>query len=144
MSPRSGSGSATRATKIHETRPSRIDGGSGEVSHLATHPAVAQVRTLLDHEYEQPWTAADLAAQVGLTPTYLTQIFTRDVGTAPHQYLIDRRIHRASQLLTDSDMTITAIAHATGFRSGQHLATAFRRITGHTPSHHRHRTRHPD
>ena len=76
----------------------------------------------------------------------------------PREYLVERRLHRARphlpppppaitalapQLLTDSDTSITAIAHATGFRSGQHLATAFRRGTGHTPSHHRRRTRHP-
>lgn len=115
--------------------------GAGDTSLLGGHPAVARVRGLLDRRYEQRWTIEALAAEVGLAPTYLAQLFAREVGVGPHRYLTERRIGRARQLLADSDLPVTAIAHALGFTSGQHLATAFRRATGDTPTDHRRRRR---
>lgn len=112
----------------------RLLGAGGETADLAVHPAVAQVRDLLDRDYRRGWTLAELAAAVGLSPTYLAGLFARDVGQPPHRYLTERRLARARQLLRTSDLSTTAIALEVGLGSGQHLARLFRRHTGTTPS----------
>jgi AraC-like DNA-binding protein len=98
---------------------------------------VARVRALLDREYRRHWTLAELAGRVGLAPTYLAGLFTRELGMPPHRYLKERRVGRARQLLRGSDLPVTAIALETGFASGQHLARVFRDVTGHSPRQYR-------
>jgi AraC-like DNA-binding protein/mannose-6-phosphate isomerase-like protein (cupin superfamily) len=102
-------------------------------SRLRIHPAVAEIRDLLDREYVSPWTLRDLAGRVGLAPTYFAGIFGHELGISPHRYLIEARINRARQLLAASDLTITAVAMEVGFGSGQHFARVFRQVTGRTP-----------
>lgn len=107
------------------------------VPRMAMHPAVAQVRDLLEHDYTRDWSLAGLAERVGLAPTYLASLFTRDVGLPPHTYLQERRIDRAKQLLVASDLSITAIGIDVGFGSGQHFARVFRKVTGRSPREYR-------
>jgi AraC-like DNA-binding protein len=103
-------------------------------SRLAVHPAVRTVRELMDREFDQRWTLGALAARVGLAPGYLAGLFTAQLGQPPHQYLNERRIDRARQLLASSDLSITAISVELGFSSSQHFARAFRQAAGCTPS----------
>ena len=101
---------------------------------LDLHPAILDAQAILDRDYARSWSLADLADGVGLAPTYLAALFSTQLGRAPHQYLIERRIARARQLLSNSDLSITAIAIEVGFGSGQHLARTFRKLEGTTPS----------
>jgi len=76
---------------------------------------------------------ADMARVAGLGPHQFTRQFRRAVGVPPYQYVIGRRIARASALLESSDKTITEIAYESGFSSHSHLSSSFRRVTGRTP-----------
>ncbi len=101
--------------------------------HGHLHPAVAHARRLIDARYADSIPLADLASQVGLSPTYLTQLYTRQVGVSPARYQTILRIRRGEMLLTETDRSITTIAADLGFSSPQHFATVFRRHTGRTP-----------
>ena len=98
------------------------------------HAGVARAKDLLDRHPGEPWKVSDLARMVGVSPNYLAECFTRDAGMSPHQYLLQRRVARARELLATTDVSITEIAHELGFSSGQYFATTFRRITGMTPN----------
>lgn len=100
---------------------------------MGIHPAVHDVKTIIDREYSRSLSLQELAATVGLSPTYLAGLFSAQLARSPHQYLIERRVDRVKQLLTTSDLSITAIAGEVGFSSGQHLARVFRRMTSTTP-----------
>lgn len=98
------------------------------------HPAIQDAQAILDRDFARPWALSDLADRAGLAPTYLAALFSTQLGRAPHQYLTERRIARAKQLLSNSDLSITAIAGEVGFGSGQHLARTFKKVVGTTPS----------
>lgn len=101
--------------------------------HGLLHPAVAHARRILDARYAEAVPLAVLAAEVGLSPTYLTRLFTRQIGVSPARYQANLRIGRAEMLLTETDRSITTIASELGFSSPQHFATVFRCHTGRTP-----------
>lgn len=101
--------------------------------NLAEHPAVAEARRLLDGDPARNNSVADLAAQVHLSPAYLTELFTAQVGESPARYRQRARLRRAEVLLAETDLSITAIAADLGFSSPQHLATTFGQHTGSTP-----------
>ncbi len=104
---------------------------------LAAHPASLRARELIHARPEAPWRLDELAALCGISIPHLTEVFRRDFGQTPWQYLIHHRIELAAERLSSSDRSVTEIAHELGFSSSQHFANAFRKLRGHSPRHER-------
>jgi AraC family transcriptional regulator, regulatory protein of adaptative response / DNA-3-methyladenine glycosylase II len=68
---------------------------------------------------------AHLAAHLGVSARHLRRIFGAAHGVSPLQYVQTRRLLLAKQLLTDTDLSVTRIAHASGFRSLRRFNAAF-------------------
>ncbi|WP_158675704.1 helix-turn-helix domain-containing protein [Nocardia stercoris] len=63
-----------------------------------------------------------------------------EAGISLRQWIIEERVAHAAALLTDrADLTVTAIAHASGFRDATHFTRRFRARYGATPAAWRHR-----
>jgi len=75
-----------------------------------------------------------LAAAVGLSPYHFARLFKQSTGFAPHQYLIQRRVERAKELLIRSDASISQLALQFGFCDQSHFARHFKRIYGVPPN----------
>jgi AraC-like DNA-binding protein len=84
---------------------------------------------------------SSLSRVVAVSPGYLGRVFKRQMGTTPHQFLIDVRLEAAEGLLAETDLTVTQIAWRVGFASPSHLVTTFRARTGTTPLEFRRRAR---
>lgn len=69
----------------------------------------------------------------GLSLTQLTALFQRHTGSTPYSYVIDRRLRRAEQLLSTTEMPIAQVAVETGFSDQQHLTRTFRARLQRTP-----------
>jgi len=118
------------ALVLEATRSMTVAGGR---SFVGAHPAVVRVKELLEHQCQRSWRLADLAQVAGLSPTHLAELFARDVGLPPRQYLLQVRIDRAKQYLQQKTIPITTLAMELGFSSSQHFAAVFKRRTGTTP-----------
>lgn len=79
----------------------------------------------------------ELAVVAELSTHHFGEAFKASTGTSPHRYLIQRRIHRAKELLLGTDHSIVEIAFAVGFASHSHFTGNFRKLTGITPSRYR-------
>jgi AraC family transcriptional regulator len=77
---------------------------------------------------------SELAAIAYLSPYHFARLFKASTSFTPHQYVIGRRIERAKLLLSTTNWSLTAIAHAVGFAHESHLALHFKRLTGLVPS----------
>ena len=77
---------------------------------------------------------AELSAHVHMSPYHFARLFKRSTGTPPHQFVLRRRIDRATTLLTTGELSIGEVARLVGFQTTSHFTTVFRRITGATPS----------
>jgi AraC family transcriptional regulator of adaptative response / DNA-3-methyladenine glycosylase II len=60
---------------------------------------------------------ADLGARLGVSARHLRRMFADHLGVTPDQFARSRRAHFARRLLDDSDMSIAAVAFASGFGS---------------------------
>jgi len=76
----------------------------------------------------------ELAAVADLSVRHFGAAFKASTNASPHRYLIERRIHRAKELLLNSSLSIAAIAFELGFSSHSHFTFCFRRLTGTTPT----------
>ncbi len=98
----------------------------------AGHPAVHQIRRMLDDAYEQEVPVAELADAVHLHERYLISLFKTATGMPPHQYLIARRLEHARRMMSRRQ-SLCAVAAATGFTDQSHLTRHFKRTFGITP-----------
>jgi AraC-like DNA-binding protein len=76
---------------------------------------------------------ADIAAAAGLSRMHFAAQFRAATGVRPHEYLLQRRIERAQQLLSTSRMPLVEIAFDVGFKTQAHFTTVFARLVGETP-----------
>jgi AraC-like DNA-binding protein len=92
------------------------------------------VREHIDRHYARPLTIERLAAQCGLSPYYFIRAFRAATGETPHQYLRNRRIARAKDLLVTTPLPVTEVCDRVGFSSLGSFSSLFRRLTGETPA----------
>ena len=75
-----------------------------------------------------------LDQHLGFSRARVFELFTAETGLAPHHYLVRLRLEKATELLQNTRLSITEIALATGFASGEQLSRVFRTYRGETPS----------
>lgn len=75
-----------------------------------------------------------IAAEIGVSSKYLSQIFRDEMGIQIHKYLNHVRIEAAQKLAVLGSMNITEIAYAVGYRSIHTFSKIFKKITGMTPT----------
>lgn len=78
-----------------------------------------------------------LARNVGISQRECYRIFKRELGTTPHQYILNYQVVIAAQLLRHTNRKILQIALDTGFSSSNHFSTAFKKHYGITPKEYR-------
>jgi len=82
-------------------------------------------------------TVHDVLGQVALSRRVLESRFQQVLGRSPHAEILRAQLERAKQLLMIRHLTLTAVAHQTGFRNGEYLGTVFKREFGLTPGQYR-------
>lgn len=93
----------------------------------------AIARRIAEHP-EADYPVAALAAEAALSPFAFTEAFKRGTGLTPHAYQIDQRVRRAADDLAHRHVAIAVVAERWRFSSPQHMAAAFKRVLGKTPS----------
>ena len=78
-------------------------------------------------------TLAEIAAEVDLNPQYFARVFKKAVGQSPHQYILEKSVERAKELLKTTELSLADIASQVGIATQSHFTTVFRRATGVTP-----------
>lgn len=86
---------------------------------------------------ERDLTLARLAAIAHLSPFHFSRAFKAATGTAPHRFVVERRVERAKALLAKRELSLAEIAYAAGFANQAHFSTMFRRVTDMTPGEYR-------
>jgi AraC family transcriptional regulator len=80
-----------------------------------------------------------IAAVAQMSPFYFARLFKRSTGLTPNQYVTNRRMERAKQILIEQDLSVVEVAQEIGIQSQSHFNKVFREYTGVTPKTYRHR-----
>lgn len=76
----------------------------------------------------------ELAGMIGITPTYLFDLFKERLNISPKQYLNRQRAYMAKRMLKSTDFTITEIAHSVGYDDVLAFSRFFRNQVGYSPT----------
>ncbi|MBU0557707.1 MAG: AraC family transcriptional regulator [Alphaproteobacteria bacterium] len=96
----------------------------------------AQLDRLLEFveaHLEDDLSVEDLAKVLGLSRFHFSRIFKTTTSRSPYQFLLERRVRRAMDLLRSSNLSVADIARQCGFRSVPQFEEAFRRAMGTRP-----------
>lgn len=93
----------------------------------------------LENNYFKEIDIAALAQEFGFSRSYFSTAFTQKTGESPHRYLIEIRLNKAKEYLTDTDLSVTEIAYSVGFNSLQRFSELFKKRTGYSPLEYRKR-----
>lgn len=78
----------------------------------------------------------EVAAQVSVSPAYLSQQFGAELGGFV-EYLTQVRIRYACDYMRNSSMKVYEIAYSVGFQDEKYFSRVFKKVTGQSPSEYR-------
>lgn len=108
-------------------------------SRLEPGNVMAKACLYLEGHFREPLHMGALETITGYGRARLFQLFKRETGLAPNDYLQRLRVQKALESLGATDLSVTEIAHALGFSSSQYFSKVFRKYQGRTPTEWRHR-----
>jgi len=94
---------------------------------------IHQSKRILENNFDQRITIAELAKQLGIHEFKLKAGFKKVFGVSMFDYLIQTKMQKAKYLLLETDKPIKEIAHLTGYASKQSFLNAFKKYFHNTP-----------
>lgn len=88
----------------------------------------------IDSHYSEDLTLGQIAAEVFVSPPYLSNLFKEKMGLTLTAYIQRLRIEKAKALLLDGQHSISKVAEAVGYRHEKHFMQTFKKLCGMTPS----------
>jgi len=95
-----------------------------------------RIKCFIEDQLDQPLRLAELAEQVGLTKWHFIRRFGATYGVSPRDFITDRRIARARELLSSTGMPIIDVALEVGM-THSHFSRTFLSRVGVSPSEYR-------
>jgi AraC family transcriptional regulator len=103
-------------------------------------PRLNRVREYIENNLENNVSLTELAEVAGVSLYHFAKAFKQSMGATPHQYVLDRKVDRAKELLRDPNRSVLEASARTGFVDQSHFTKIFRRLVGVTPTEFRNAT----
>lgn len=87
----------------------------------------------VDANFMKELTLDKVGADFDISPNYLSRKFKKQTGKNFVQYINDKRMERAAELLTETDMTVVKISELIGFNDQQYFHKLFKKYYSVTP-----------
>lgn len=95
--------------------------------------ALSRVLAHIETHIAAPLPIERLATVAQMSRAHFVRSFAAAIGTAPAEYVLEKRLERVERLLLATEMSVAEIAGATGFADGNYLAKVLRRRRGVAP-----------
>lgn len=109
-------------------------------AHKLSPKEIQVLVEFIECEMASDFSVSDLASLLDRPNGQFTAAFREAFNQSPHQYLLQRRIAAAQNLLTNTELSLAEVAYDCGFSSQQHMTNVFSKRVGITPGQHRGRS----
>jgi AraC-like DNA-binding protein len=101
--------------------------------HPDVYRQLCRAREFIDDSFSHPIDLPHISREACFSQFHFLRLFRETFGETPHQYLIKRRLEKAKELLTYTDLSITEVCFEVGFQSLGSFSSLFRKAVGHPP-----------
>ncbi len=91
-------------------------------------------KNYIQNHYQEQITLEQVSDVVGLSSSYFSALFKKEVGEGFAKYLIHIRIEAAKVLLRESTLSVSAICKEVGYNDSKHFTSTFEKAAGLKPS----------
>ena len=116
-------------------QPNEIVVRDSSDSRGISDPKVRNATQFIREHLAESITNDDIARASGLSKTRLQIRFREALGMSLREFLTDRRLRRAENLIRSTDLTFADIAERCGFKHHEYLGYVLKRRRGVTPQH---------
>ena len=102
---------------------------------------LCRARNFIDVCYDLPLNLDEISSKACFSRFHFLRLFRQAFDKTPHQYLVERRIERAKELLRAPDLSVTDVCFEVGFQSLGSFSSLFHKTVGHAPVTYRERAR---
>ncbi|MEJ8543811.1 AraC family transcriptional regulator [Brevibacillus borstelensis] len=98
----------------------------------------AHLRHVLEHmdkHFAEPFQVEKIARASGMTPSVFYHKFKKHTSLSPQQYITQKRIDKACQLLATEDVKVGDVAQIVGYQDVGYFSRTFKKTTGVAPVH---------
>lgn len=92
-----------------------------------------RVTEFICEHLDQDLSLAEIAEVADLSQFHFARAFRRTTGMTPQQFITQKRIERAKNLLAEGDLPLVEVSLRAGFKNQSHFTTLFRKFTRLTP-----------
>jgi two-component system, response regulator YesN len=100
---------------------------------IYSKPVAAIINEINSH-YNEPISLNLIADKLGVTPQYLSRLFTKETNSNFIDYLTTVRIEMSKSFIRNTDMKIYEIAEKVGYPDAKYFCTIFKKISGVSPN----------
>jgi AraC-like DNA-binding protein len=104
------------------------------VTAVAPARHLLRAKDMIEARYREPLDVPALARAAGMSRAHFSREFRRAFGETPHQYLLTRRLERATALLCHTDLRVLDVCLGVGLASVGSFTTSFTRAYGMSPT----------
>ncbi len=104
-----------------------------------TSALVKQAVAYFHQNYNRPLSRWEIAAAIGVSEDYLSQIFRQELDISPWEYLNRYRILQAIERLGHTNDSLGAVARQVGFKDPAYFSRVFHKVMGLSPTEYRDR-----
>lgn len=100
-------------------------------------PPVQKAIVIIDFDLSADLSLRQLAEMQNISPSYLSSLFKKETGKTITEYVNEKRINLAAQLLSSTKLQIQTIAIHCGIPDSNYFSKIFKKYTGSTPKEYR-------
>ncbi len=124
---------------FYVNRDARLANRSRKLSpaEKASCGGILKASDYIDSNFHKKLNLEDVAKIANLSPIYFHKLFSAVMGKTPHDYLLDKRLSFAKDLLVSANIPVSAVAYESGFGSQSYFNAVFKQKVGLTPGDYR-------
>ncbi len=102
--------------------------------HLHISKIVLKAKEYIDARYNEELSLTDISKEVAISPQYFSKIFKEEIGLSFVEYVREKRMDVAKELLKTKNYSVKEICYKIGYNDPNYFSRLFKKLVGVSPT----------